>query len=1476
MTLQYLVKHLDMLRYYVVVLVLIFICQMSHSQDINIRFQHITSDQGLSQNTVDCILQDSRGFMWFGTWNGLNRFDGYNFIVFKSEAQGKSLSNNFVYSVCEDKTGNIWAGTKNGLNILDHSTNQFFSLFHDPKNNNSISGNRINAVCCDREGTIWVGTSDAGLDRILIKGKQDFQITHYKSSPGNLTSLPGNEIYCITEDHLGHIWVGTGAGLGKLDKSNGKWQIFRNIPGNTSSLSFNAVQAIYEDKTGAIWVGTTFGLNRLDPKTGIFRQFFNNLDDQKSLAHATITAIREDLDGNLLVGTLGGLNRYNKVNQTFYRYPVNQNDDYSLNNEFINTIFTDKQGNVWIGTDKGGVNKFNTHQKEFGYFASHPENSNSLNNNTINSVLEEPQALWIGTAGGGLNKFDRTTKSFKHYRNIPHNTSSINSNFITSLLRDNKQNLWIGSWGGGLDKLVSPNGNGTFKHYMNSSDPSSLCSSFISSLWQDEAGFVLVGTLGGLDLFYPGKEGTFHHIANNLQWKNKITEVGCLLKDKRGNYWIGTRRGLYRVSASKLIGNTTDTDFIEYLNESGNSNSIPGNYIISLCEDRSGNIWAGTYGNGISKIQISADNQVHFKNYTQADGLCNNVVYAILEDNNGILWLSTDNGLSRFDPKQNHFKNFYVTDGLQSNQFYWSAAFKSKEGKLYFGGIKGLNFFYPDSIRDNSFKPRVTITDFKIFNSSVGVGVWNKKREILDRVINETSTVNLSYKENVFSFEFSALDYFLPEKAQYQYKMEGVDQEWVTTPSSRRFVTYTNLKGGDYTFWLKASNSDGVWNNEATKLQIHISPPFWDTVWFRILSAAVLLAVIFAYFKVRTKILETQKRVLEATVVERTAKIEEQKEELRSQAERLLEYNNQLEHRQELIEGQKAQLERQNIEISEQRDKLIELNKRVQLVNQLKIRFFTNISHEFRTPLTLILGPLDKLLKTWKGDQETKGTLDLINRNAQRLLHLINQLMEFRKIETGKLELKVSEGNMIGFLENIFSSFQQLAKQRNIEYTYEHSIIEEKQWFDHEKIENIVYNLLSNAFKFTTEGGKISLSVHYSNRSPLSNDDAKHGKNLPANSYLEIKVSDTGIGISQEHINNIFKRFYQVNSPQSLKVRGSGIGLSLAKELVKAHHGHISVESAQGKGSVFIVFLPVQKTIYTESEIINEPFITKDNYQEQVTKLTEELLKENRDTESFKDELSREKSEKPLILLIEDNFDLRSFLKASLSESFQILDAEDGKKGYELAKTYNPDLIISDVMMPEMDGLELCSRLKNNLLTSHIPVILLTARTAVENHIECLEIGADDYIPKPFDVNILTARTKNLIETRRKLRKHFSRDLTPDLSQIASSRTDELFLKRAQEIVETHFSNPEFGVEEFVDKMNISRSLLHKKLTLLTEQSAGDFITSLRLKKAAHLLHVPGKNVSDVAYEVGFNDPKYFSRIFRKYFGKTPSEYVTK
>ena len=1451
-----------MKHFYFVAIILFFSLLTVSGQDINLRFQHLTSEQGLSQNTIGCMLQDSRGFMWFGTWNGLDRYDGYNFLVFKSDNQKDGLTNNFIYSICEDKEGNIWAGTKNGLNKIDHLTNAITHFFHNVDDPNTISGNIINALYSDRLGSIWVGTAGNGLDKIIfdkITGK--YSLTHYRNDQSNSASLPGDNINSILQDKNGALWVGTTSGLGRMDMASGRFTPFRTNNAFANTISSNGVLTLFEDKSEVIWVGTNNGLNKFNKVSGDFVRYLPDPDNPASISHLTVKAISEDSEGHILVGTLGGLDRMNQENGNFYHFPVGQNDNYSLNNEFINALFADRQGNIWIGTDKGGISKYNGKQKGFGFFASSRSNSNSLSNNTINSVYDEPSNLWVGTAGGGLNRYSKADKTFNHYQNSTHNLNSISSNFVSAICKDHKGDIWLGTWGGGLNQIVSLKGGGVFSHYREATGQNSIISDFVSSVWADPNGYLLIGTLSGLD-FFEQEQHIFRHIANQTGWKNRISEVGCILKDSKGYYWIGTRLGLYRVDSKLLTGTIEDKDITRFVNVNGVENSLSGDYVISLCEDNQGDIWVGTYGSGISRIHLSERGEPSFTNFSQNDGLCNNVVYAIQKDRNNNLWLSTDNGLSRLDLQSKQFKNFYVSDGLQSNQFYWAASCAGADGKLYFGGMEGLIYFDPDNIRDNTFIPQVVLTDLKVFNASVNVGKWNGKKVLLDKVINETTNLNLSYKENVFSFEFSSLDYFLPEKVQYKYRMQGVDKDWVTVPSTRRFVTYTNLEGGDYLFEVKACNSDGVWNSTPAKLTLHISPPFWATVWFRILVLLFVTGLVLAYIRYRTIALHRQKIVLERLVKERTRMVEEQNETLQSQAISLQESNILLASGKEQIEGQKSQLELKNQEISEQRDQLIELNEHVKLVNQFKLRFFTNISHEFRTPLTLILDPLESLMKKLEGDKESIVTLKLINRNAQRLLHLINQLMNFRRIETGKIELRVAQGDLTGFLNEIFVSFQDLANHQKIRYSFDTEDNLQSCWFDPEKIENIFYNLLSNAFKFTPENGQISMKVRF----------CEPHQSLPELTFphVSIEISDTGKGIAAVHLPYLFDRFYQAESTTENRQKGSGIGLALTQELVQAIHGLISVESKINQGSTFTVLLPYRSEDFAENELDLTADVQIVNIQSKVDVISEEILHAEQPEES--DLLQVDKS-KPLILIVEDNYDLRNFMLHSLNQEYRMMGAENGKEGFELAKKYTPDLIISDIMMPVMDGLELCSRLKKELHTSHIPVILLTAKAMIEHWIEGLETGADDYIPKPFNLQVLQARMQNLIDGRRRLKKMFSSPQETPGSDLAWSSIDEEFISKAFAILEKSYWNPEFSASQFASEMFVSRSLLYKKIRAITDLNITDFINSFKLRKAVELIRENKQPIADIAFNVGFNDPKYFSRIFRKFYGMSPSEF---
>lgn len=1416
---------------------------------------YYTTEDGLPQNTVTCIIKDSRGFLWFGTPNGLCRFDGYQIRVYKTETTGSGISMNTIHSLCEDDKGNLWIGSAKGLVYFSFQQEKLSAVKFPWHNANT---KKINAVRAWK-GELWLATQNG-----LYKGSYSINDEQPEIQTDNIEIFKPAEKFntlALTRDY--GLLFGSVNGLYWYDTVSHKIRQFDVIDGNVAGFS-NDIRTIYETRDKSLWIGTFFGLATYNPLTRRTSVYFHNPEDNTTINHSTVHAITEDSKGNLLIGALGGLDVYNPVTGTFRRFSNLQQEGYCLNNIFVSDLCTDAFGNVWIGTDKGGLNYYNVYQKPFGCLVHDPRNNNSLSNNTINSIIERDGILWIGTAGGGLNRLNMQTGTYRHFLYDPRDGGSLSSNFVSALFFDQAGKLWVGTWGGGIN-ILNPGIHQRFLHFVQNEDPFSISNNFISSLMAYNDDYLAVGTEGGLN-FYNRRSGHFMSLENKLASGTMISEVGCLLKDKNNNLWIGTRRGLFRLSNLSFSGdhiNLKSHDIVE-IKESGNPHGLKGNYITAMIEASDGTLWIGTFGNGINRCMLMSTGEYDFKNYSEINGLCNDVIYRIEEDNSGKLWISTDNGLTRFDPDSEEFKNFYQNDGLLSSQFYWSASYKNDSGKLYFGTVAGLNSFDPLYMIDYPFIPEVVFTDFKVFNESLTIGQKRYGRVPLEKAISVSEGVEISYKDNVFSIEFAALNHFLSEKTTYAYKMEGVDKDWVYVPSTRRFATYTNLKGGSYLFQVKAINSDGISSNLPRTLHINIIPPFWETWWFRILGICILVLAVVAYVKHRTSYLHEQKVKLEKLVSERTAKIAEQKEKLELQASNLMHINRELEIHQYQVEGQKQELEVKNLKISQQRDELIRLNRKVRQVNQLRLRFFTNISHEFRTPLTLILGPLETLSRLIKPDTEGGRLIRTIERNAQRLLHLINQLMLFRRLEEGKMKLQVSRHNLNTFVSNLVHSFDSLAYNKNIRYTLNISESPSETWFDEEKLEIILFNLLSNAFKYTPEKGSVAVELSYT---PPENVKVENGKG----SYCYISVKDSGIGISHENINRIFMRFYRAGAPENHKVNGTGLGLAFTRELVEALHGNIYVSSEPDQGTTFTIKIPYTKSSFSENErkiITLEKQFDLDN---QLELLEHEVIHPEISSLDMEPEIT---ASLPGILVVEDSYDLRSFIVQSFRNEYRMFEASNGLEAIDMVQKYSPDLIISDVMMPFMDGLELCSRIKKELATSHIPIILLTAKTLLENWIEGLESGADDYIPKPFNIRILEAKCKSLIENRKRLRKVFENSLEPVSEDITTTRVDEQFMQRTISIVENNINNPEFGVQKLANEMCVSRSLLHKKLTAIVDLSANDFITSMRLKKSALLLKKGNMNISEVAFEVGFNDPKYFSRCFRKHFGMSPTEYI--
>ncbi|MBN2263038.1 MAG: response regulator [Prolixibacteraceae bacterium] len=1414
----------------------------------NYRFQYLLIEDGLPQNTINAIAKDGYGFMWFGTSNGICRYDGYTFELFKSgDHHTNSLPDNMISTIEPGLDKRVWIGSSNGLSYYDPQLG-YVVKWSSPNTDNDI--NKITSIVCQNEW-LWVGTSNNGLFQLTRNESKSYEITkHYSIENQNLTNNNVNVVYLSP---TGTLYLGTQNQALVFNPKTNQFQATHN--GRTLPQN-NFINDIFESSKGDLYLSTYMGLcvfwyNNNEPEW-----YFNEPNTHNTLTHNTINKVREDANGQILVGTLGGLHLFDTYAGKFFAFPEEGPDHFKLNNKFINTIYCDEYGNVWIGTEKGGINKFNVFQNQFEFYANDPNNPNSLNENTINSILKEKEWLWVGTAGGGLNRLNYKTGAFAHYTYSAFNTSTLSSDYVTSMVRDNSGYLWVGTWGGGLNR-INTSAKTPIIQRINLETPgiqNEIVNYFVSSLINDKRGFLMVGTEGGLSSFDYSSQKFTTLISDNTKFP-ALTEIGCILLDSKDFYWIGTRNGLFRFPASAIRATRDESFVVPHLqffkNDPGDDNSLPGNYIASLLEDKNGSVWIGTYGNGFAKCKVNNKGELICKTYTQNDGLSNNVVYGIQEDENGNIWMSTDNGLSMYDPTNNRFKNFIKQDGLLNNQFYWSASHKSYDGELYFGGTEGLNYFKPENIYNYKYIPTPKITKLKIYNQEVQPGEKFHDKVVINSPIYSTDTIQLTYRDNNLSFDFSAFDYYLPEKVSFSYLLSDIDKDWISVPAQRRFANYSNLGGGTYTFKLKASNGDGIWNDVPTQITIVITPPFWQTQWFKIIVVVLVILITFSLIQLQMRRIIQQKKILEEKVRNRTQKIEDQKIILEKQANELMNYNTTLEKRQKQIEQQKEELENKNNEILNQRDELIILNNKVKEVNLHQMQFFMNISHEFRTPLTLIISPLERLIKQFENNTEIAGLLKIINRNAQRLLMLINRLLEIRKIETGNMELQVEATEIKPYLLELFHAFDEFAYINNIDYSHQIAV-NNVAWIDKEKMENVVYNLLANAFKFTPAKKKIIFTA----------ETVRNGQT----DYLELSVKDEGPGIDNNQIDRLFDRFYQVARTNKHNNSGTGIGLSLVKSLVELMHGTISVESQPNMGSTFKVSIPASKNFFAEHEIDKSGQVFESNIKGKVSVLYDQIA------ESPLKAINQPESLPEKILIIEDNNEMRSFIVSGLTQYYQVIEAENGEQGYELAKKEDPVLIISDIMMPVMDGIELCKKVKNNLYTSHIPIILLTAKGNVEDFVEGLEQGADDYIPKPFNAEILLAKVHSIIENRKALRNKYSTldEVTP--AEITTNNLDQQFFEKANMVVEKYYTDAAFDVDHFASEMFVSRSQLYKKMKALTNLSANDFINVYRLKKSKELLRESNMQISEVAYATGFNDPKYFSRIFKKYYKCSPSE----
>jgi signal transduction histidine kinase/ligand-binding sensor domain-containing protein/DNA-binding response OmpR family regulator len=1359
---------------------------ISFAQTSNLSFNHITIEQGLSQNTISCIYQDRQGFLWFGTEDGLNRYDGYTFVVYRHEpGNTNSFSDNEVTTILQDREGIFWIGTQGGgLNRFDPATQRFTHYKYQPGSNKGPSGNQIQSIAEDHNGALWMAIAGSGLNRM---DKASGSFTHYFNDPKDSGSIANNFVTSVLVDRSGTVWAGASeGGLNKYNAATDKFTRYENVPGHPASLPANTIYTMIEDRSGILWLGSFGGtLIRFDPATSQFTRYDNVSKGTNSIDNNLVTSICEDARGDIWISTLGnGLNRFDRKSGTFEIHRNQPGNARSLSSDNLMAVYSDRSGILWAGTYGKGLDKLDRLSGRFTHYFNRSGDPNSLSSNLIAAILEDHTGqLWIGTMDNGLNRLDPATGRVQRYQNRLGDKSSLSSNTIFNLCEDRSGVIWAATLNG-LNQFDPKTGR-FIRYQASSTDTTSLNGTIVSDIFEDRTGTLWVGGRGLSRMDRnTGKFKRYDPVRETGSPEPILIEQ--MLEDQSGTFWLGSDAGLHQFDRQ------TGKFSMYKANPSDTIGSVTAQ-VQCLYEDKKGFLWVST-SNGLYRLDTKRGLS---RLYQKKDGLPSNAVLGIQEDDRGRIWLSTPEGLSRFDPANGSFRNYNAADGTQSNEFVKYAYGKVRGGKLMFGGINGLNIFHPDSLRDNTQVPPVILTDFLVFNQSLPIGP-KRDQLTLEKSITLTQAIELPFDANVFSFEFAALDYTRPEKNQYAYQMEGFDKDWVQA-GTRRFVTYTNLDPGTYTFRVKGSNNDGIWNEQGTAIQITVLPPWWRTWWaygLYALTFATGLYLIYRYLISRERL------------------------------------RNQLQIKQ--LESEK-----------------------LQEVDQMKTRFFTNISHEFRTPLTLILGPLQQLIAQPAADPESnRKVYTLMQRQAQRLLQLINQLLDISKLEAGRVRLEAVELDLVKYLRAITYSFISLAESRQISLSFFSSQESLRAYFDKDKLEKMISNLLSNAFKFTPEGGEINVQLE-----------------IVDGGAVAITVQDSGIGIPANRLNRIFDRFYQVDGSHTREQEGTGIGLALTKELVLLHRGTISVESELGKGTRFNLRFPLGSSHLGEDEIIKVSESENEGLEVQV-KPSVALVEDGSPVLPETD--GQAYSHLPLILVVEDNADVRGYIREHFDFKYRVIEARDGQAGLDRAIEQVPDLIISDLMMPKMDGIELCRRLKTDERTSHIPVILLTARATGESKVEGLETGADDYLTKPFNPQELQVRVKNLIEQRQKLRERFGREVKLQPRDVAITSADEKFLNRAVEIVEKEMDNADFSVEDFESAMSLSKMQLYRKLKGLTNQSPNEFIRTLRLKKAAMLLDKRSGNIAEITYEVGFNNLSYFSKCFKDLYGVTPSEYLNR
>lgn len=1303
------------------------------TQYSNFYFKNIGGDMGLSHSTVYAILQDKQGFMWFGTHEGLNRFDGISFKVFKKNLQKEGgLRNDAIFALMEDPEGIIWIGTDNGVSLYDPRYESFTELRLETLDGQLIAG-IVRSIVCDKNNDIWLALGNKGVFKVDKERNVRFYSLQDFFVNGN------GSIRDIAFDMDDNLWIATyQQGLLKLNVHTEEISQMLLTEHQEAALDNNIDRLCLLDSE-TLLIGTSYGLLEYDLRYGNLDIFVSENRLGKKMF---VRDIYVDKERQIWLGTETGGYIYKENGDYVASFRHRQNDVYSLSDNAVHSICQDRDGDMWLGTYFGGVNYFTKTHAQFEKYYPIME-PDFIMGKSISEFCEDKEGnIWVGTEDKGLYCFNPKTRTFSK--------GQVSADNIHALFYEDDK-LWVGSFSEGL--FVVDLHSGKVRNYLNDSSEESLSDNNVYSIYKDYRGTIWVGTMTGLHRYNP-KTDKFVRVG-----KQMITSVvNDILEDFDGKMWFATvGQGLFSYDCEK--------DNWEHIPSVVKEDSVRGRKIICLLEDKTHKLWLGMEGAGL--VCFDKKTKTVMKHYTMVDGLPNNVVYRLVEDADGSIWGSTNYGLFCLKTSENVVRKYTYSDGLLGNQFNYKSGMLAKSGKIYFGGIKGFVAFNPKELVFNSKSPNIVFNSFQLNNSEVSVG---DEDGLLERSITHTDRIELPYSKSTFSLGFAVLDYSHSNDALFAYKLEGWDTDWIMVKQLRR-ITYSNVSSGKYVLHVKMADKDGHWMDNEAVMKIIVLPPFYLTNWAFVGYASLLLGVFYYVYRRQLKIVKRR---------------------------------------------------------NEKMVDLLQREKNKELYDA-KITFFTNITHEIRTPLSLIKMPLEEVMRKIRKTDECYDNLEIIQKNTDRLLKLVNELLDFRRVEAKDIQVSYMHVDLVEIIRGVIKRFSPTANIQDIGFIEE---LDDESFMadvDVEIFTKILSNLLNNAMKHTSTYIKVRLQ--------------REGD------MFRLSVSNDGEKIPKEHAERIFEPFVKLDE-NSL---GAGIGLAFVRSLVESHKGHVFVDASQEEVTTFVLLMPLVQPLTISVDKSQEKGISEAHENVEVAKI--------------------ENDERKVILLVEDNEEFQQFMVGQLKKDYRLICASNGKDALEILGIHRVDLVISDIMMPIMDGMELCKEIKEDIRYSHIPVILLSAKMDLHVRLDGMKLGADEYIVKPYSIDYLKVRIENLMSNRNKIKEAYRHSPESSVDDIAYSKADEEFLNKLVEIIHQHLNEDGLNVDSLAQMLNMSRATLYRKLKNVSELTPNEFIRLVRLKKAAELLKKREYRINEIVFIVGFNSVSYFAKCFYKQFGVLPKDY---